>query len=395
MEITEIKSGIEQLGKDWAEFKDYHQRELNEIKKSGVASAETKAALEKIELRLSATELKLSKPPEMSRGTRDEELVSARKSYFRSIAVGKPIGEDVRKALSEAQVKAMTAADDTAGGYGIMPQYETDIVKTLKEFSPVRSVSRVSAIGKDELKVPRRTGSVSVEWTGEIESAAETKQSFGQIRIPVHPITAYVEFSVDNLEDSDFDLEAELTDEFTEQLAVKEGNAMVVGDGVDKARGFLNVAETYKSGTNGNFTADNIIELMVQLKSGYWRNATFMLNKSTVAKIRKFKATGSGDYIWTPFSGPADQFTGGFPGTILGRPYVIAPDMPESGTTGGKPIAVGDFRRAYRVVDRTNPRITRDLLTGARAGLVKITLRRRVGGDCVLPEAIKVLVESV
>ena len=52
------------------------------------------------------------------------------------------------------------------------------------------------------------------------------------------------------------------------------------------------------------------------------------------------------------------------------------------------PIAFGDFRRAYMIVDRVNLAVLRDPFTQATTGNVRYIARRRVGGQVVQAEAI-------
>jgi HK97 family phage major capsid protein len=59
------------------------------------------------------------------------------------------------------------------------------------------------------------------------------------------------------------------------------------------------------------------------------------------------------------------------------------------------PIAFGDFRRGYTMVDRISMAMLRDPYTKASQGQVKFVARRRVGGQVVLAEAIRVLKCSV
>ena len=52
------------------------------------------------------------------------------------------------------------------------------------------------------------------------------------------------------------------------------------------------------------------------------------------------------------------------------------------------PVAFGDFRRAYMIVDRINLAVLRDPFTQATTGNVRYIARRRVGGQVVQAEAI-------
>ena len=55
---------------------------------------------------------------------------------------------------------------------------------------------------------------------------------------------------------------------------------------------------------------------------------------------------------------------------------------------GAKPVAFGDFRRAYMIVDRVALAVLRDPFTQATTGNVRYVARRRVGGQVILAEAI-------
>jgi HK97 family phage major capsid protein len=110
-----------------------------------------------------------------------------------------------------------------------------------------------------------------------------------------------------------------------------------------------------------------------------------MLNRSTLGVIRKLKDT-AGQYIFqTGFSGQA-----GLPNTILGHGYVEAADVADA-ASGAKSVVFGDFRRGYMIVDRVALSVLRDPFSQAASGNVRYLARRRVGGEVVLSEALRVL----
>ena len=61
--------------------------------------------------------------------------------------------------------------------------------------------------------------------------------------------------------------------------------------------------------------------------------------------------------------------------------------MPNVGA-GNFPVAFGDFRRGYMIVDRVSLAVLRDPFTQATTGNIRYVARRRVGGQVILPEAI-------
>ena len=175
--------------------------------------------------------------------------------------------------------------------------------------------------------------------------------------------------------------------EFAEQFAKAEGAAFVSGNAVGKPEGFMtnSSVSSIDSGSNTAITGDNLISLVHNIKSEYGRNGTFVFNRSTLSAIRKLKDT-AGQYVFQ--AGMSLQ--GGLTNTILGQPYVEATDMP-SIAQNAFPVAYGDFRRAYMIVDRVSLAVLRDPFTQATTGNVRYIARRRVGGQVVLPEAINKL----
>jgi HK97 family phage major capsid protein len=193
-----------------------------------------------------------------------------------------------------------------------------------------------------------------------------------------------VDISEQDLEDTVFNLEAEMQSEFSEQFAKAEGAAFVSGDSVGKPEGLLtnsNVSSV-NSGSGTALTADGLITLVHSIKSEYGRNGTFVFNRTTLAEIRKLKDT-AGQYVFQANM----SLTGGATGTILGYSFVEATDMPDI-SAGTKPIIFGDFNRAYMIVDRVSLAVLRDPFTQATTGNVRYIARRRVGGQVVQAEAI-------
>jgi HK97 family phage major capsid protein len=126
-----------------------------------------------------------------------------------------------------------------------------------------------------------------------------------------------------------------------------------------------------------------MLTLKHAVKSAYARNATWIMNRTTLGSIRKLK-DAENRYIWMP------GIQNAAPNTIDGDPYVEMPDMPSEGA-GLFPIVYGDFRRAYTWVDRISMEMLRDPFTQATSGNVRFIMRKRVAGQVVLAEAIRKL----
>ena len=287
--------------------------------------------------------------------------------------------------LEPDEKKALTVSNDSTGGYLAPPEYVRELLKTVTEISPVRSIARVRSTGQRSIQVPKRSGQFSAQWVSEQGTRSETTgYNVALEEIPAHELYALVDISEQNLEDTVFDLEAEMQSEFAEQFAKAEGTAFVSGNSVGKPEGLLTNGDVGEanSGNGTALLADGLITLVHSIKSEYSRNGSFVFNRSTLSAIRKLKDT-AGQYVFQ--AGMSLQ--GGVPNTILGYPYVEATDMPDV-AANAYPVLFGDFSRAYMIVDRVALAVSRDPFTQATSGNVRYVARRRVGGQVVQAEAI-------
>lgn len=397
----DIKNAIQEMGKTFEEFKKVNDQRIESIEKGeGTAYVDEKLAnleakmdsyedinqklttaeanAENIKSQIEKLETVIKRPNSGFDTKQVDEYMNAFDTYCRKGIEG----------LAPDERKALTVSNDSTGGYLAPPEYVRELIKDVTEISPIRSIARIRSTGARSIQVPKRTGTFAAQWVSESGTRSETTgYNVGLEELPAHEQYALVDISEQDLEDSVFDLEAEMQSEFAEQFAKAEGAAFVSGNAVGKPEGFMtnSSVSSIDSGSNTAITADNLITLMHNIKSEYGRNGTFVFNRSTLSAIRKLKDT-AGQYVFQ--AGMTLQ--GGMVNTILGQPYVEATDM-ASIAQNAFPVAFGDFRRAYMIVDRVSLAVLRDPFTQATTGNVRYIARRRVGGQVILPEAISKL----
>ena len=323
---------------------------------------------------LDRIETKLNRPGNPAGG--DTKAAAVREAFFDHVRHGEMMNAE-RKAM-------LVTGDDSKSGYLAPAEFVAEIIKDEAEFSPMRQYVRNRTTSNRSVGMPVKKGNIAARWVGEVHAEGDDTGTlgYGFEDIPTNELTAEVPVSMADLEDSAFDVEGELRMEFVEQFGVAEGAAIVVGNGVKKPEGFLvatGVAEK-NSGSATNVTADGIIDLTHAIKTTYARRGLLTLNRNTMASVRKLK-DGEGNYLWRP--GIAE----GRPNTIDGNPYIECPDMPDEGA-GTYPIAFGDWRRAYVLLDRLQIAVMRDPYTLAGRGQVRFIARRRLGGQVILPAAL-------
>ena len=138
------------------------------------------------------------------------------------------------------------------------------------------------------------------------------------------------------------------------------------------------------SGAATAITGDVIVKMPTELKAPYLGNAVWLMKRSTVQAVMLLK-DGQGQYLWRP------GLDSRVPSTLAGYPLYMADDMPAVGA-GLLPMAFGDFRAGYTVVDRLGITTLRDPYSAKP--FVEFYTRRRVGGDVVDFEAFALVVVS-
>jgi len=225
------------------------------------------------------------------------------------------------------------------------------------------------------------------------ESASRTDTNTPQINkksISVHEIYAQPKATQKLIDDSAIDIESWIAEKVADIFSSTENSAFISGNGSGKPKGIL----AYTAGTafgeieqvdseeDGVVTADSIVKLYYALKDEYAKNATFLMNRATVQAVRLLKESTTDQYLWQP------GLAAGSPDTLLGVPVKQASDMPVP-AADSLSIALGDFSRGYKIVDRVGMRILRDPFTDKP--FVKFYTTKRVGGEVVNFEAIKLL----
>jgi HK97 family phage major capsid protein len=288
--------------------------------------------------------------------------------------------------------KLMTVANNETGLYLAPLDMWREILKTQTQFSPFRSLSRVTQINGPALKIPKKLTTGTAVWVDEISTRADTgNPTYDMINIPTHEISSVSLVSQQNLEDTAFDLVGEIQMDQAERMRILEDTSFLTGDGVGKPRGLLKdpacIAAHLKSADADNFTMDDIKRVFYTLKPGYRNNAVWMMNNLTGWYIDNLKTVLTGEYSWRP----ANEV--GRPDMLMGRPVVYNPDMvaPVAGvyTSMDIPIVFGDFRAGYLIVDKVGMSMQRDDITKADVGQVKFIGRKRVGGQVIMPEAFQ------
>lgn len=380
--ITELRTEVETKTKDVGKiekieaFLDEQEKKNQALTKELEAKAAKQAELEE---KLANIEKDLLRP-RTAAGTDEKVKSEAVKAFDKLVIEGK-------EAMSPEEFKYLRTNSGQEGGFLVAVDYVKEIIKGITEISPMRSLARIRSTNGNEVHIPKRTSLLTGAWVGEGKTGTASNSRYGLEKIVTHKMLVPVEMTHEQLADAAFNMESEILADVQEEFARLEGLAFLSGTNVNQPEGILTNSAIgyYASGTSGAISADSIIEIAGEVKTGY--NLSYIMNRKTRAKVRTLK-TGDGQYLWQPGLGD------GNPNTVNGLPYIEVPDMPDIGVDT-YPIAIGDWRRSYTVIDKVTMEMIRDNYTLADEGKVRFVFFKRVGGSVTLAEGIKKLKCSV
>ncbi|WP_296085391.1 phage major capsid protein [uncultured Agrobacterium sp.] len=276
------------------------------------------------------------------------------------------------------EVKSLGYATPSTGGILAPETVSTSILEKVAEFSPVRILSQTISMSGPLLQLPRLVDEVAVGEVAETAPRPESEPSFDQIDLKPFEMAVIVPVTRILLEDAQIDLSSYLSNHIARRFGQKEADWFVNGNGTTQAEGVLTSDDVQEF--EGEIAADDLIDLFYSIKTAYSANGSWLMNRKTMAAVRKLKDT-DGAYLWER------SIAAGQPPLLLGRPVYEAVDMPDV-AADATPIVFGDFATGYAVADRVGFNILRDELTGAANGIIKLHARRRVGGRIVMGEAL-------
>ncbi|MHC9046716.1 phage major capsid protein [Microbacterium saperdae] len=291
---------------------------------------------------------------------------------------------------------------ENAAGEILVPEdLETEISRAVPALSIIRGLAGQRPTQRNRVR-RRSLDEVAVGW-----GKLETNEQELDDSMPGTPTEEYTyiedlyglaKIGEDELDDSDVNLEAFVRDSFARAAAEAEDTAFTVGAGhtahqpvgiFSNAGGVSSIvssATDYSgaSGANGKTQIlDDLKALIYAVPAQYRTNGAFVLPSVTELFISQLK-DANGQYLWQA------SLQAGRPNSFLG--YALHNQENVSGLAADKAIAAfGDLNVGYRIYDRLGITVKRLEELYAEEGMVGFKFRKRVGGDVVRPQALKLL----
>lgn len=356
-------------------------------------AVETKGADKALLDRLDKIETKLARPGAAVETKGNEPAVAERKALASFVRTG-----------SDIEIKAAASDNNPEGGWLVLPTVDTSIRTLAAQISPMRRLAEVASISTSTLERFYSLGVDGATWVSERDDRPQDTDTPELIKVEYGTSELYAAPAATRhlLEDASVDIASWFINDATRKFAKTEGVGFMRGDGVaGRPRGLLDYGTTSEedftrawgkhqyvpvgaaSAPTDDQLAKALITLMMTLGEDYRGNARWLMNRTTAIRVRQLQDTAK-RFLWAP----TGNLIEGEQGTLLGYPVEYDAQMDNIGADA-HPIAFGDFRQGYVIIDRQGIRVERDAVT--KKGRVLFDTYKRTGGGAGDFNAIKFL----
>ncbi|MFF4547267.1 phage major capsid protein [Streptomyces sp. NPDC001406] len=300
--------------------------------------------------------------------------------------------EFVRKGHNMAPEVKADLVEDASGMVLIPHDFAGTIVKDIPRRAVMRNLATVRPTSRNKVDV----GSVTIAaagW-GKMETGTVPSDGLGGApgldAIEVFDLNALIKLGRDELEDSDEDLSATISDALSLKFAEQEDDAFAAGNGTTQPQGLAvstAITQGVAAAAGQTVTGDELKSVIFQLPSWADRNAAWLGHKSAELKIALLK-DANGNYLWQPRVSETE------PAMLMGYPWYRLDGLPAITTTADagagtdKSVFFGDVRAGYMIADRRRLTVQRLDELYAAQGKVGLLFTMRVGGGVIRPNAM-------
>ncbi|WP_340619627.1 phage major capsid protein [Xenorhabdus siamensis] len=394
IEVKDVQQVAQEIQQRFDEFRQKNDQRIEAIEAQKGKLAEQvdtlNGKLSELDSLKSELEAELTELKRPAGGNHSPAVSEHKTAFIQFIRKGKDDG------LAELEQKAMQTTTDPDGGHAVPEELDRNIISALKDQVVMRQECAVITLGTPDYKKLVNRGGTTSGWVGETDKREETATSqLGVIEPVWGEIYGNPAATQRMLDDAFFDVEAFISSELTQEFAEKEEAAFTHGDGSKKPKGLLAFGSDDKADKDREWgtlqhlrlkkpaevTADDILQLIYTLRKPYRTGAKFMMNNNLLFQVRTLKDS-QGNYLWQP------GLQLGQPSALLGYGIAENEQFADLGA-GAIPVAFGNFKRGYTILDRLGVRMLRDPYT--HKPFVQFYTTKRVGSMLVDSHAVKLL----
>ena len=248
---------------------------------------------------------------------------------------------ETRSYTVNPEARDLTKGTATAGGAAVPTGFYGSLVEHMIQVSPLRGLATVlSTTSGENIPVPTTTAHSTAALTAEAAAIAESDPAFTARTLGAYKYGVMIQVSSELVSDSGIDIAGYLARECGVALGRAASTHFTTGTGTSQPAGIVTGSTLGKTAAaTAAITGDELIDLLYSVIGDYRQNATWLVNDTTAAAVRKLKDS-TGQYLWQP------SLILGQPDLLFGRPVFTSHDMPTL-ATGQKTVIFGDLSRYF------------------------------------------------
>lgn len=267
-----------------------------------------------------------------------------------------------------ASKKSLSVGSDGGGGIMVASEvFSTEIIEELEDIVMMRRLGRVlpPLTQATSLKIRAIDADMDdAEWTSEVEIAtADSAEPFGGRALHPHPLMKVVLASTTFLRLANMSGEAYVRREAANRLGAAEESAFMTGDGAQKPEGVFTSSRPSVVVANSATDIDyaDLVETEFAVKAQYRRNASWIMHR-TILKELHLLTDGNDRSLLREIPAAGARFS------LMGYPVNETEYAPSSSATGLDVLALGNWGRAYYIVDSLvlEVQVLKELYAGSR-----------------------------
>jgi HK97 family phage major capsid protein len=158
---------------------------------------------------------------------------------------------------------------NTAGGFLVPDEFENSLITLRDTYGVFRQNARIVPMTSDVKRMPRRTGTVTASFVGEVAAGTQSDMTFDQVNLVAKKLMVLTKISSELSEDSVINLADDLGNEVAYAFALKEDQCGFNGDGTSTFGGIVGLLNAIGAGgtSDGGASAASGVTL-TELRAG-------------------------------------------------------------------------------------------------------------------------------
>lgn len=177
---------------------------------------------------------------------------------IQSIWGSEKANEWCRDNLGFAPRAAMSEGSDSDGGFTVMPEFESTLIRLVNDYGVGRGKCRTVPMKTDTKTTNKRTGGLTAYAIGEIQAPTASSPTLGQVMLIAKKFGVYTLYSRDLDEDSAISIAQMVATELAYAFAYKEDACLFNGDGTSTYNGIVGIKESLAAGSTVTTISGNL-----------------------------------------------------------------------------------------------------------------------------------------